>query len=143
MARAPLVRLALALALAPLGLAAGSCTTIENHEVTELQAICVSSGNGTDGVTTEIALNVEFNTCLSSSCDTLVDSSCEASVEGDVIEVSGLASIDAQVNGACTLDCGLATASCQLEVANGTYTIRSGDVEFSYEIGTPAACSYD
>lgn len=129
------------LALALTCLALSSCVKIEQNEVTELASVCVSSGNGSDGVTTQLTFNVEFDTCLSSSCDTLVESSCEASVADGVIEVSGVATIDAQVSGACTLDCGIVEAQCQLEVDNGTYTVRSGDLQFEYEVGTPAACN--
>ena len=117
--------------------------TSELFEHTELQSFCASSGNGTDGEVTALTVTVEFDLCLSSSCDTLMESSCEFTRDGDELTLTGLALVESQTKGACTSDCGRVSAQCTQELDNGTYLLRAGEAMLEYELGTPAACSND
>jgi len=58
-------------------------------------------------------LIVDFQTCLSSSCDTLTDASCDLSLVGDVLTVESYGRIESSGT-VCTDDCGFAVASCDL-----------------------------
>lgn len=71
--------------------------------LTDVGTVCVEG----DEVT------VDFNTCLSSSCDTLTSAECTATLAGDTVTVTAEAVITSQGN-ECTADCGLVTVSCAL-----------------------------
>jgi hypothetical protein len=59
---------------------------------------------------------VDFNTCLSSSCDTLLDEVCSATLEGTTLVVTASGTIETLTgkNVACTDDCGFAQVRCDL-----------------------------
>ena len=59
------------------------------------------------------SITVTFPGCLSSSCDTLTEASCEATLDGTTIRVTGHAEITSQGN-ECTADCGTISATCDL-----------------------------
>jgi len=59
-------------------------------------------------------LEIDFDQCRSSSCDSLLSSECSAELFDGVLEVSGTASIESQIGGTCTADCGVTTAICEL-----------------------------
>jgi hypothetical protein len=61
----------------------------------------------------DAAVAVDFQTCMSSSCDTLVDASCEATLDGEVLTITSTGTHVSQ-GGMCTDDCGQATVSCDL-----------------------------
>jgi hypothetical protein len=71
--------------------------------VTEIAAACVGDGE----VTARLA------TCLSSSCDTLLESSCAATLDGDTVTVTATATIRSEGT-ECTADCGLVEVRCPL-----------------------------
>ena len=56
---------------------------------------------------------VQVNTCLSSSCDTLVEASCEAILDGDTLTVTSYAEVRSE-GSTCTDDCGLVRPTCAL-----------------------------
>lgn len=56
-------------------------------------------------------LVVDFEGCLSSSCDTLLSASCEVDFDGAVVDVSGEAVVRREGD-VCTDDCGFIEARC-------------------------------
>jgi len=56
---------------------------------------------------------VDFQTCLSSSCDTLLSAECTATWSNGSLTVEASAVIESQGN-VCTDDCGFVTTSCAL-----------------------------
>ena len=56
---------------------------------------------------------IDFEGCLSSSCDTLDAAECILTEDGSGLSVSGTAEITSQGD-VCTADCGFVTASCSL-----------------------------
>ena len=58
-------------------------------------------------------IQVDFETCLSSSCDTLVSATCTAELQGDTVVVHAEAVIESEGN-ECTDDCGFVSAECAL-----------------------------
>jgi hypothetical protein len=84
-------------------------------------ALCFKSGeNGT------LAVVVSFDTCLSSSCDRLLGTSCHLSESGGTITVAARADVEHDGH-ECTADCGIPTARCESPpLAAGTYTVTYG-----------------
>ncbi|HMV67687.1 MAG TPA: hypothetical protein PKA64_12630 [Myxococcota bacterium] len=72
---------------------------------------------------------VQFPGCLSSSCDTVVSSSCTVTLEGDTLQVHAEATIEHQGT-ACTDDCGAITARCDAPdgAANVSYAGETSTV---------------
>jgi len=76
-----------------------------------------------DGV---IELQVVVQDCMSSSCSQNFASSCEATVDGATLTLTSEMTWENDVSSdaACTDDCGIPMASCELaDVADGTYTL--------------------
>ncbi len=91
------------LGLAVLLCASTACVTEQSRDLSGEGVACL------DGAT----IKVDFQTCLSSSCDTLEGASCEAALSGDTIMVTSAATVVSDSGAsACTADCGLATTSC-------------------------------
>lgn len=68
-----------------------------------------------------------FDTCLSSSCDTLSSASCTATLSGDTLTVTGEAVIVSEGD-ECTDDCGAAVATCQMpELPSEDVSVVVGD----------------
>ena len=60
------------------------------------------------------AVIVSFTRCVG-GCTTLVDASCEASVDGDTLTVTSVGTLEKQTNiGDCSTECDLALAECTL-----------------------------
>jgi hypothetical protein len=90
-----------------------------------------------------LRIDVDFATCTSSSCDTVLNAACRASRSGSVITVEAETVIETKGN-ECTDDCGSVTASCELEaLPEGTYEVRYGDdtVSLTVPSTTAAACA--
>jgi hypothetical protein len=68
-----------------------------------LGSVCIS----------EAAVRVDFETCLSSSCDTLSEESCTVTLEEDVLVVTSVATLTTQGD-ECTADCGFSVVTCDL-----------------------------
>ncbi|KIG15131.1 hypothetical protein DB30_05831 [Enhygromyxa salina] len=108
----------------------GCTEPIETIYVNEGVA-CVSVENGTDYIVT-----VDFPVCLSSSCDTLVKSSCDVQILFDAagpeprkhLLIHARATVRSE-SGSCTADCGLVQEVCELNVSDGDYTLVFGDHE--------------
>ena len=61
---------------------------------------------------------VDWQTCLSSSCDTLTDSDCTATLDNGVLTLDSYGRIESQ-GAECTDDCGFASATCELPEISG------------------------
>jgi len=108
------------------GPGAGTVTVIDNQGTA-----CVDEAAGT--------VEIDFETCLSSSCDTLEGASCNATWAGDTLTVTSTGSV-VSTGGDCTADCGFATTSCELpegvDLAGGTLAYADTEVALS-----DAACT--
>jgi hypothetical protein len=88
---------------------------------------------------TAYEVTVDFEQCLSSSCDELVGSSCMVTIDGTTISIEAFATIRSKTGQtACTADCGAARATCQTPpLPAGTYTVQyAGD---TVELVVPTA----
>ena len=76
---------------------------------------------------------VDFQTCLSSSCDTLVEATCTVNADGDDVPLESYARIESQGN-TCTADCGFTTADCDLpdftDTTGVTFTLGGTTVAY-------------
>lgn len=86
-----------------LALLCGCPTPVTSVDLEDVGSACISDGE----------VLVDFNQCLSSSCDTLVDAQCTAVLDGTTLTVTATATIESEA-GDCTADCGFATVSCDL-----------------------------
>jgi hypothetical protein len=120
---------------------AGGCDRVEEQEYTNIASFCASTGNSTDPAKFNLAVEIDFGICLSSSCDTLIETSCDSEVVGSEIKLSGRALVESKTRGACTDDCGSAGSQCNLELDPGTYLITADGVELEYTLGSEAACT--
>lgn len=75
-----------------------------------------------------------FDTCLSSSCDTVTSTSCTATLDGTTITVVGEAVIE-RTSGDCTADCGFVEVECDLPDTSGLegVTFVVGDETVAWE----------
>ena len=64
-----------------------------------------------------------FDTCLSSSCDTLDSATCTATISGETVTVTGEAVVTRE-DGECTADCGIVTATCEMPALPDTGEIE-------------------
>lgn len=97
------------------GLLAG-CPIVGGVDVTEFVdegELCI----GSDG-----RLVVDWQTCLSSSCDTLTDATCEATLDGGTLTVTSYGRIESSGT-TCTDDCGFASAACDLPTVEDPSTV--------------------
>lgn len=81
-------------------------------------------------------IDIDFGLCRSSSCEVLLDSSCDVTVEGDTITITSLATIESPKGSAtCTADCQSANADCETPpIAPGSYTVVYGELSDTIEI---------
>lgn len=75
---------------------------VRTETLTDVGVACLHS----DGT-----IRLDFETCLSSSCDTLVSATCAGSLDGDTLTITSEAVIDSQGD-ECTDDCGFVGATC-------------------------------
>lgn len=64
-----------------------------------------------------------FDTCLSSSCDTLDSATCTATLSGETVTVTGEAIVTSEGD-ECTADCGVVTATCTMPALPDTGEIQ-------------------
>lgn len=71
---------------------------------------------------------IDFQGCLSSSCDTLDSAVCDVTGDAVALELSGTAQITSQGD-VCTTDCGFVTADCDLptDVTDATTVSYAGE----------------
>ncbi|PRQ05712.1 hypothetical protein [Enhygromyxa salina] len=117
---------ATALAFTALAFTSVGCTQETETTFTDEGSACISGEP--DAAQT---VTVDFQTCLSSSCDTLLESSCTAELDGTELTITATATVSSK-SGACTADCGLAQATCETPpLPAGSY-----DVVYGQEQGT-------
>ena len=72
-----------------------------------------NSGSACIRDTNEVLVN--FDRCLSSSCDTLVDASCTATVDGTTLVVTSAGTIETDLTAdGCTSDCRSSWTTCAI-----------------------------
>ncbi len=109
------------LALAVFAVLLAACTSEVEQDYTNQGRACVS-GEADAAVEVE----VDFNVCLSSSCDELVDAECTATWNGETLEVEASGTVRSKTNTDCTLDCGQALVTCEAAA------MPAGGYELSY-----------
>ena len=88
-----------------LGLFTACGPTTEVTESTDEGLLCFQA----DGV-----LVVDFQTCLSGSCDTLSDATCSVTLAGATLTVESYLRIEHLTHAECDTSCGLTVAECQV-----------------------------
>lgn len=100
--------------------------------------LCVATA--ADGNT--ISVRAWSGYCLSSSCDTVVESGCQITRDGSRLVVEGRATVRSE-SGACTTDCGMFANECQLaDVAPGTYDVVLGNGSEKVVLPTPGVALF-
>lgn len=84
-----------------------------------------------------LEVTVQFNDCLSSSCDRVDDAECTIVEEGGVLVAMGSATITSKGD-TCTADCGGVSATCTIvpESAEAPFTVQAGSAEVVYDGGS-------
>jgi hypothetical protein len=125
--RIPFAFLSLAALVSTLG-----CTSTSETTYVDVGRACV------DGVADEAHnVEVDFHVCLSSSCDSVVESMCEATLSGTELTISATATVSSS-GGACTADCGQLIVSCETDpLPAGEYQLIFGNLEGTLTV--PAA----
>jgi len=88
-----------------------------------------------------LPVTVDFQSCLSSSCDHLQSAECTVTLDGTTLTVEATATIHHPDNptNTCTADCGSAFAECETPIlAEGTYTLVYGDQSTELVVPTDA-----
>lgn len=109
-----------------------SVDTIENDG-----RVCLfnPSGAPSDGLEAgEVVARVDFNACLSGTCDEVRSKTCTATLDGTTVSVDSKASIQRDT-GECSEDCGLVGANCDVgELDAGSYTLEHGEETFEFTV---------
>jgi len=122
-----------------------ACDGKSRNEVTGVQSFCVEPVDGPDGPALEVSVQVAA--CLSSSCDTLIESDCSYTEVDGVLQLDASALIESEGD-SCTADCQSVSATCTIPVEAGrTYLVRGGDgdeleIDVDSEVHEPV-CSPD
>jgi hypothetical protein len=75
------------------------------------------------------SVEVDFGVCMSSSCDSVVESSCNTTLSGTDLTITATATVEHK-GGACTADCGALTVECETQpLPAGNYNLVYGTVE--------------
>jgi hypothetical protein len=83
------------------------------------------------------SVEVDFHVCLSSSCDSVVESMCEASLSGTELTINATATVSSS-SGACTADCQQLLVTCETDpLPAGDYELNFGDLQGTLTV--PAA----
>ena len=81
-----------------------------------------------------VRVRVQLPTCLSSSCDRVVEEHCAITADGDILRVDSHWTV-ASSDGPCTTDCGYDTCTTEVEnLAPGVYTLRYGAASVDIEV---------
>ncbi len=135
--------LVLRIALPVLALSAACDGRANRSEVSGVQSFCVDPVDGPDGPQLEVSVLIDA--CLSSSCDSVVESECTLTEVDGALQIEASAVIKSKGN-TCTADCGPVEATCTFPApADETYIVRGDDGD-EVEIETAAperACSLE
>lgn len=108
---------------------ASGCGLFDSEIVTEYRTVeddghvCVENDE-------ELEVRVNFNACLSGSCDSVEDSGCEIAVDADTVTVTSFLEIKTEYEAGqgCTADCGVVSTECSTDaLEDGEYTVVHGD----------------
>jgi hypothetical protein len=90
----------------------------------------------------DVAIRVDPQECLSSSCSRAFEGSCTASLQDNTITVSSDIAWEENVgNVSCTDDCGSTAVECTLPaLADGTYTVIFGDQQIELQVPITEPC---
>ena len=138
-----------------LGAGFGACEPAEVKSHIDVGMACLSPPDDGSSIsfdcsplelssTGELSIVVDFNLCLSSSCDSLRRATCDATRDGSVITVRARADVVSDDSGLCTQDCRAASARCELgALADGSYELRYGETTMMFEVPstTSARCA--
>jgi hypothetical protein len=83
------------------------------------------------------SVEVDFYVCLSSSCDSVVESMCETTLSGTELTINATATVSTS-SGACTADCQQLLVTCETDpLPAGNYELVFGDLQSTLTV--PAA----
>ena len=147
----PVARCAVLVVLVACGGAAAPAPDID-HSLVDTGQVCLSAsvdpgaaGAGTFAEDAPVYVSFDaIGVCLSSSCTRDPLATCEVTRVGDGIAVTSLASwTDTSPSAeACTADCGLLRASCQLgALPAGSYTVRYDGQELTLMVPSQLAAA--
>ena len=110
---------------------------VEHRTVEDDGRVCLTSqsGGGSEQVQPGILrVEVGFDACLSSSCDTVEEKSCHVTVSGETITVHSSATIKRE-GLSCTDDCGFVETTCLTPaLEEGDYTLVHGDEQMEFSL---------
>jgi hypothetical protein len=95
-------------------------------------------------VSDSLQIEVRFPTCLSSSCDRALPTSCEATLSDGVIALTSHGASESTGETACTDDCGSLTATCTLPtpLEPGDYILNHGNDSAQVTVSTTQTCAF-
>jgi hypothetical protein len=100
--------------------------------------VCLTLSSGT------LKIQVQFPTCLSSSCDRKLETSCEATLSDGVITLTSHGASESTGASECTDDCGFLTAACVLPtpLEPGNYILNHGNDSAQVAVSTTQTCAF-
>jgi hypothetical protein len=119
----------------------------ETGGIPQLESVPIDHGIRTYGAGEPVNLAVQFQTCLSSSCSSDIQTSCTVSPapgSADRLIVESYGSFRQKTSGACTDDCRPLIARCtSAALAAGNYTFQHADVSVPLTVpeSSPAPCA--
>jgi hypothetical protein len=92
-----------------------------------------------------LQIEVRFPTCLSSSCDRALPTSCMATLNDGVITLTSQGASESTGETSCTDDCGSLTATCTLPtpLEPGDYILNHGNDSAPVTVSTTQTCAFD
>lgn len=119
-------------------LALGACADdVEEHIDTGRACLLGDPGQAHE-------VTIDFDLCLSSSCEEVVESSCTATLDGSTVTIEAEVTVRSKTRGSCTLDCNSPVVTCQTPpLAEGMYTLVYGEdqVPLTVLAGGPSTCT--
>lgn len=91
-----------------------------------------------------LKIAVQFPTCLSSSCDRALPTSCEATLSDGVITLTSHGASESTGETQCTDDCGFLTAACVLPapIEPGEYILNHGNDSAPVTVSSTQTCAF-
>jgi len=102
-----------------------ACDQPSRSEVSGVQSFCVEAVDGPDG--RQLEVNAQVDACLSSSCDSVVESECTLTEVDGALQIEASAVIESKGD-TCTADCVSVEVTCTAPASVGkTYILRGDD----------------
>jgi hypothetical protein len=91
-----------------------------------------------------LEIRVDFPTCLSSSCDRALETSCKVEVSGSALMVTSHGASETTGASECTTDCGILSATCSSTdaVAPGEYALTHGKDSTQVTLSAQQTCVF-